>query len=107
MVIVISHDETEAEYDVAVDDAYVRKETAVWDMLAGKRLPREADGRFKLKVPSWGVSVFLLGQEAATKPIREVQARLNQKDLSVPKYFADRPHLNEPEWDTPTPEVGK
>jgi len=36
-----------------------------------------------------------------------VTAKLNKKDMSVPKYFVDRPELNTREWGTAVPQVGK
>jgi hypothetical protein len=105
MVVVISHDKTEATYDVAIDPALVPKGAVAWEMLTETQLATDNDGRFKLKVPSWGVSVFMLGDSKALKPIRSAQAALNKKDMSVPKYFLDRPALNEYEWGTPVPPI--
>ena len=107
MVVVISHDKTEAEYDVAVDASLVKKGAIAWNMLTEEEIEDGSDGQFKLKVPSWGVSVFMLGTPRALKPIQAAQAKLNKKDLGVPKYFADRPELNKYEWSTPVPEIGK
>lgn len=107
MVVAISHDPTEGDYDVAVDPAYVKAGFTAWDMLNDKVIEADTDGRFKLKVPSWGVSVFMLGSPAALKPIREAQANLNKKDLGVPKYFVDRPPLNQGEWGTRVPPIEK
>jgi hypothetical protein len=105
MVVVISHDKTEAEYDVAVDAALVPKGATAWSMLDEKVLQKDTDGQFKLKVPSWGVSVFMVGTDQALKPIQAVQKALNKKDLSVPEYFVKRPELNEYEWGTPVPPI--
>ena len=105
MVVVISHDKTEADYDVAVDAAYVREGMQAWDMLNEEPIEKNSDGTFRLRVPSWGVSVFMLGTDKALKPIRVAQARLNARDLSVPKYFVDRPELNEYEWGAPVPPI--
>ncbi|OPZ30243.1 MAG: hypothetical protein BWZ02_00851 [Lentisphaerae bacterium ADurb.BinA184] len=105
MVVVISHDKTEAEYDVAVDAALVKKGALAWSMLDEREIETDTDGQFKLKVPSWGVAVFMVGPADALKPVQAAQAKLNTKDMSVPKYFADRPALNEYEWGTPVPPI--
>ena len=105
MVTVINHDKTEAEYDVTVDTAYIKKGMLAWDMLNEKTIEKATDGQFMLEVPSWGVSVFILGMDKALKPIRAAQKKLNKKDLSVPKYFAKRPELNTYEWGTPVPPI--
>ncbi len=107
MVVVINHDRTLAEYDVVVDATLVKPGMIVWEMLTENELKRDPDGQFKLKVPAWGVAVFMLGTPDVLKPIRTTQAQLNKKDLSVPKYFVDRPALNEYEWGTPVPPLGK
>jgi len=107
MVTVINHDKTDAGYDVAVNAAYVKKGMLAWDMLTEKVIEKDTDGQFTLKVPSWGVSVFMLGTDKALKPIRAAQKKLNRKDLSVPKYFVKRPELNEYEWGTPIPPIGE
>ena len=103
MVIAISHDKTEAVYDVAVDPAYVKPGAEAWDMLNEKTVESKTDGQFKLKVPSWGVSVVMLGTPANLKPIKASQAKLNRKDMTVSQYFRDRPELNTGEWNTPVP----
>jgi hypothetical protein len=107
MVVAISHDRTEADYDAAVDPSLVKPGFVAWDMLNDKVLEADTDGQFKVKVPAWGVSVFMLGSPAALKPIQETQAKLNRKDLGVPKYFVDRPQLNQGEWGTPVPPIEK
>ena len=107
MVVVISHDKTGGEYDVAVDPALVPKGAVAWEMLTEKELEKDTDGRFKVSVPNWGVSVILLGTPGNLKPIQAVQAKLNRKDLSVPKYFVDRPHLNENQYGSPIPAIGE
>ncbi len=61
MVIVINHDETETRYNVKVDSRYVKKGMEAWSMLDEKTIEKRTDGKFKLNVPSWGVSVFMLG----------------------------------------------
>lgn len=109
MVVVISHDKTEAEYDVIVDDSLLAKLTSAeaWNLLDEKTIEQNTDGRFKLAVPSWGVSVFMVGTSKALAPIKAAQAKLNKKDLGVPDYFVKRPQLNEYEWGTPVPPIGK
>ena len=107
MVVAISHDKTGAEYDVALDPAFVKKGFTAWDMINEKIVETDTDGQFKLTVPSWGVSVFMVGAPGALKPIQAAQAKLNKKDLSVPTYFVDRPALNEGEWGIPIPAIGK
>jgi hypothetical protein len=107
MVIVISHDETEAEYDVVVDDSLMAKlnNAEAWNMLDEKTIEQNTDGQFKLEVPSWGVAVFMAGTQKALAPIKAAQAKLNRKDMGVPDYFVKRPHLNEYEWGTPVPPI--
>ena len=105
MVVIINHDATAAEYDATVDAALLAKLAGAqaWSMLDDKVIEEQTDGQFKLKVPAWGVSVVMLGTPAALAPIKAKQAALNKLDLSVPKYFVDRPALNEGEWGTPVP----
>ena len=98
MVVVISHDKTEATYDVTVDAQYVKKGMQAWDMLNEQVIEEDTDGQFKLKVPSWGVSVFMLGTGRALEPMQVAQAALNKMDMSVPKYYLDRPELNQSQW---------
>lgn len=108
MVVVISHDHTEAEYDVTVDDSLMAKLSGAeaWNMLDETTIEQDTDGQFKLRVPGWGVAVFMVGPPQALTPVKTAQARLNKKDLSVPDYFVKRPHLNEYEWGTPVPPIG-
>lgn len=105
MVIVINHDPTEATYQVEVDrKLLVRLHGGeAWDMLREQTIETPTDGKFTLAVPAWGVSVFMLGTPARLQPIKARQAELNQRDLSVPQYFRDRPELNAVEYDTPVP----
>ena len=107
MVIVISHDKTEATYNVTVAPDYVKRGMQAWNMLTEKVIEKNTDGRFKMKVPSWGVSVFMIGADKDLESIKGVQAGLSKKDISVPKYFLDRPELNEAEWSTPIPPIGE
>lgn len=107
MTVVINHDKTDAEYDVTIDSDYFEKGGEVWSMLDEKLIELNTDGQFKLKVPSWGVSVFVLGSPDNLKQIKATQAMLNKKDLSVPEYFVKRPKLNEGEWGTPIPPIGQ
>lgn len=104
-VVVISHDKTAAEYDVTLDAALLQRlaGATAWDLLSNRVIEPATDGKFALQVPSWGVSVFVVGQPAAIQPIQAAQAKLMAKDLSVPKYFLDRPELNQGEWGTPVP----
>lgn len=108
MVIVINHDKTEATYQVSIDESLLKKLNGaeVWDMLHEKTLERQTDGRFDVPLPAWDVSVFMVGDPAELRPIKAAQVRLNRKDMSVPKYFRDRPHLNEYEYGTPVPPIG-
>jgi hypothetical protein len=107
MVVVVNHDKTDAEYDVTVEAALVKEAALAWDLLSEKEIEKDSDGMFKLKVPAWGVSVFMVGAPDALKPIQAAQAKLNKKDMSVPKYFVDRPKLNEYEWGAPVPPIGE
>jgi len=108
MVVVISHDPTEAEYEVTVDDSLMAKldGAEAWNMLDETTIERDTDGQFALRVPSWGVTVFMVGTSRALAPIKAAQARLNKKDRSVPDYFVKLPQLNEYEWGTPIPPLG-
>ena len=108
-IVAISHDETEAEYDVIVDNSLTAKLNGAeaWNMLDEKTIEQNTDGRFKLTVPSWGVAVFMVGTPKTLAPIKAAQARLNAKDMGVPDYFVKRPQLNEYEWGTPVPPIGK
>ena len=47
------------------------------------------------------------GEARALGPVKAAQARLSAMDLSVPKYFLDRPELSTPEYNTPVPPVGR
>jgi len=108
MVVVINHDATDAEYDVAIDSDYVKPKMEAWEMLTEKVIESATDGCFAWRVPAWGVSVFVLGQPEHLKPLKTAQAKLNKKDMSVPKYFADRPELNKREWGPDAiPAIGK
>ncbi|MBT6048789.1 MAG: hypothetical protein HOG49_18485 [Candidatus Scalindua sp.] len=107
MVIVINHDKTEARYDVKVDQVYIKKGMEAWSMLDEKTIEKRTDGKFKFSVPSWGVSVFMLGTPKNLGQIKSVQARLNKKDMSVPRYFLDRPDLLKPEYSVPIPKIGE
>ena len=49
----------------------------------------------------------MIGADKDLESIKGVQAGLNKKDISVPKYFLDRPELNEAEWSTPIPAIGE
>jgi len=108
MVIVINHDKTEATYQASIDASLLAKldGAEVWDMLHEKTLEPQTDGKFDISVPAWGVSVFMVGKPAELRPVKAAQARLNRKDMSVPKYFRERPHLNEYEYNTPVPPIG-
>jgi hypothetical protein len=105
LLIDVAREETEATYQVAIDQSLLAKspKSEAWDMLREKSLENNTDGQFDLAVPAWGVSVFMVGAPAALKPIKALQTELNKKDLSVPKYFRDRPQLNEGEYNTPVP----
>ena len=107
MVIVVNHDATRATYQVAVDDSLLAKLAGgeAWDMLTEKTIESDTDGKFDLAVPAGGVSVFMLGTPTHLAPIKAAQARLHKKDMSVPPYFRDRPHLNQGEWNTPVPPI--
>lgn len=111
MVVVINHDKTEATYSVTIDEAQLQAPdlagAQAWDMLNERVIEEDTDGKFELSVPSWGVSVFMVGKADVLAPIKAQQAKLNAKDMSVPKYFRDRPHLNEYEWGTPVPPTGE
>ena len=105
LVVVISHDKTEGTYEVTVDPGLVGKGFEAWSLLDEKTLEASTDGKFTLKVPSWGVTVFALGKPNALQPIKVAQSQLNKMDMSVPEYFTKRPELNEYEWGTPVPPI--
>ncbi|MBI3860266.1 MAG: hypothetical protein HY290_00055, partial [Planctomycetia bacterium] len=106
MAVVINHDSTEATYQVVLDKGLLASlpQAEAWDMLREKTLEARTDGRFDLAIPAWGASVFMVAPPNFLQPIKKLQADLNRKDMSVPKYFADRPQLNTDEWNTPVPE---
>lgn len=112
MVVLINHDKTEATYDVTVDPAFVPKAgrgrpgAEAWNMLEEKVIEPATDGRFRIAVPAWGVSVLMIGEPARLAPIKAAQKALGHKDMSVPQYFLDRPQLNEGGWGTPIPPIG-
>jgi len=103
MVVVINHDKTQATYQATVAPERIPAGAEAWSMLDEKVIEADTDGKFALAVPAWGVSVFMVGTPAALKPIKAAQKELNAKDMSVPKYFLDRPELNKGEWGTPVP----
>ncbi len=111
MVVVVNHDATDATYQVQIDAARLSKPALkgaeAWDVLNNKLIEPNTDGQFDLAVPAWGVAVIMVGEAGDLKPVKVAQAKLSQKDLSVPKYFRDRPHLNEFEWNTPVPPIGE
>jgi hypothetical protein len=111
MCFVINHDDTDATCQVTVDPEHLAvpamKGARAWDLLHEKLIEDGTDGRFALHVPAGQVAVFLLGRPEALAPIQAAQKRLNAMDLSVPKYFLDRPELNAPEYNTPIPPIGK
>jgi len=108
MVVLICHDGTEAEYDVTVDGSLMAKLNGAeaWNMLDETTIETDTDGQFQLRVPGWGVAVFMVGSSRSLAPVKAAQAGLNEKDSSVPDYFVKRPRLNEYEWGTPVPPIG-
>ena len=107
-VVVINHDATDKKYDVTVSRRLLSQidgDVEAWSMLNEKDLEQKSDGKFKLSVPPWGVSLLMLGTTQQLRTIKQAQHGLNQKDMSVPKYFLDRPELNEFEWVTAVPEI--
>ena len=107
MVFVINHDATEGTYQVEIESEHLAKPglkgAEAFDLLNEKLIESNTDGKFELSVPAWKVAVFAVGTGEALKTVKEAQKKLNAKDLSVPKYFIDRPELNTGEWSTPTP----
>ena len=106
-VVVINHDKTDATYDAAIDPSLVPKGAAAWELLTAKELAAAASGPFTLAVPALAVRTFVVGTPASLAAIKERQAKLAAMDMSVPKYFVDRPELNRYEWGTPVPPIGK
>ena len=111
MVFVINHDDTEATCRVTVAPEHLSrpalKGAQAWNLLAGKLIEAATDGRFDLHVPAWKPAVFLIGRADALAPVKSAQAKLSAMDLSVPPYFLDRPELNQDEYNTPIPPIGK
>lgn len=107
MVVAINHDGTDAEYDVIMDKSLIKKlnQPEAWNILTEETIENSTDGNFELKVPAWGVAVFLVGDTQRLRPFKTAQSSLNKKDLSVPEYFLKHPHLNEAEWVTPVPPI--
>lgn len=105
LVFVVNHDSSAATYQVTVDRDYVSSRLparpTAWDVLRATPIAEETTGTFELAVPAYRVAVFFVGAESVLTPIREAQAKLAARDLSVPKYFRDRPQLNQAEWGTP------
>ena len=111
MALVISHDASGADYQVTIDPAHLAapglQGAEAFDLLNERVIETATDGRFPLTVPPWKVAVFMVGTAQALAPVKKAQARLNALDLSVPKYFRDRPKLNEGEWHTRVPPIGE
>ena len=111
MVFLINHDATDATYRVTVDAAYLEKHrlagAEAWDLLGERLIEAGTDGQFDLHVPPWRPAAFLIGRARALAPVKAAQKRLGAMDLSVPKYFLDRPELNTPEYNTPIPPIDK
>jgi hypothetical protein len=107
MVFVINHDAVSATYQVTVDPARIPKGAEAWDLLRARRIEADTDGRFDLQLPAWQTAVLLVGAPQAHAAAKAAQAKLNAMDLSVPRYFRDRPHLNTPEYNTPIPPIGE
>ena len=107
MVILVNHAAADAACQVAIDGSHgLPKGAVAWDVLRAKPIEAPCDGRFEVAVPPWRVAVVFVGTEAALKPVREAQAKLDAMDLSVPQYFRDRPALNEKPWGgTPVPPI--
>ena len=107
MVIVINHDSTDATYEVSIEPAYIKEKlptgSTAWNLLKAELIEERTDGRFPLAVPPYRVTVIFVGSAHALGPVRDAQAKLAAMDLSVPRYFLDRPELNVQLWDTPIP----
>jgi len=107
LVIVVNQDSTDATYQVAVNPEYAAtrlpKGALAWNLLENKLIEKDTRGAFDLAVPPEKVAVFFIGAEKVLEPVRKAQAELNAADLSVPKYFRDRPALNEGEYGTAVP----
>jgi len=107
MVVVVNHDATAATCDVDVAatwaDFRLANRSTAWNVLEDEVIERNTDGRFRVRVPPYRPAVFFVGSTTALQRVREAQARLAAMDLSVPRYFLERPQLNTPRWDTPIP----
>jgi len=105
MVFVINHDATDAAYRVTIDPDYVTgrlpAKSAAFNLLRREPIEQETDGQFDLRVPPHRVAVFFAGSPSVLAPIEAAQEELDAMDLSVPKYFADRPELNQAPWGVP------
>jgi len=102
LVFIINHDKTEATYHVAMDPEYVKKtlprHATAWNLLKAEVIEKDTDGAFELAVPASRVAVVYVGSEKVLGPMRDAQANITRKDMSVPKYFLDHPELNTAEW---------
>lgn len=107
MVVLINHDESDAEYDISIRPELRAAGSEVVDLLTLKTIAANANEPIRQRIEPWGVSVLLIGRPDRTAPIKAAQEKLLAKDLSVPQYFLDRPDLNTPEHNTPIPPVGQ
>jgi hypothetical protein len=107
MVFLINHDGTDAVYKVVINGEYVQeklpKAAMVWNVLKAKLIEKNTDGVFKIAILPHRVAVFIVGTKAMVKEIQHAQAALDSMDLSVPKYFQERPELNKGQYATPIP----
>jgi hypothetical protein len=103
MAVVINHDATDATYDVEISQQYRSAGTEVFDILAGATISKNAAESIRHRIEPWGVSVLLIGNPESLAQIKQVQAELAAKDMSVPQYFLDNPELNTAEYSTPIP----
>jgi hypothetical protein len=108
MVVVINHDQTQTTYDVTVDPTTLRTKkiessAVAWDLLRSKPVKQTGPGKFRLEVAAYRVAIFYLGSEQVLGPIKDAQAKLDARDLSIPDYFKQHPELNREMFNTPIP----
>ena len=65
----INHEGLTGPCQVRVHGTRDRTDTMVWDLLRNRLIEERTDGRFTLRVPSWGVSMVLVGRR---EPVRRI-----------------------------------
>ncbi len=107
MIVVVNHDGSDETYHVAVDPGRVPASATAWNVLDNVLIARRTSGAFDVHIGSGRVAVLYVGAERALAPVQKAQAELLAMDLSVPRYFAERPELNASTFETTVPDVGR